>query len=148
MPSARILPFVILIPLFLVACTQVRSFDGQEARISDDSQSVLAPAASTPLVIEQPMPYYPAKAYAQKQSGAVTVHYSITAAGAVENAQIIESTPPGIFDREVLSAMRKWRFKPGYPIDNAESRLIFNSVSGAKLIDAPAIIKPVESNPT
>ncbi|HBA9074875.1 TPA: TonB family protein [Escherichia coli] len=148
MRSAYLLPLVFFIPFFLVACAQERSFDGQEARISDDSQLVLAPAASTPFAIEQPMPNYPVKAYALKQSGAVTVHYSITAAGVVENAQVIESTPPGIFDREVLSAMSKWRFKPGYPTNNAESRLIFNLKDGAKLIDAPVIIKPTAANPT
>lgn len=148
MRSTHLSPLAFFIPLFLVACTQVKSFNGNEDRISDNSQPVLASESSGQFVIEQPMPYYPVKAYALKQSGAVTVHYRITAAGVVENAQVIESTPPGVFDREVLLALRKWRFQPGYPTDNAESRIIFNLKGSEKVIYAPETIKPMAPNPT
>ncbi|MEG1212326.1 MAG: energy transducer TonB [Leclercia sp.] len=145
MQSARKIPCVILTSLCLVACAPETSFNGREARVSDDLQPA-STLTSTPVVIEQPMPYYPAQAHALKQSGSITVTYSISKTGDVDNAQVIESTPAGVFDKEVLRAMRKWHFKPGYPLEKVESRLVFNVKGGEVVNEAPVIIKSDASN--
>ncbi|MFX4310921.1 TonB family protein [Enterobacter sp. 63] len=145
MRTKHLLPLVFFIPLFLAACSLEKHPDKYETGVQDASSApVLSP--SSPQVIEQPLPYYPAKAFALKQSGVITVHYSITATGVVDNAKITESTPAGLFDREVLNTIKKWRFKPGNPIENVESRIIFSMKNGAEFSGAPVIIKPNSTN--
>jgi TonB family protein len=55
---------------------------------------------------------YPEQAYKQKIEGVVRVAYDVTVDGTVENARVVESNPPGVFDAAALDAVRKWRFHP------------------------------------
>ena len=55
---------------------------------------------------------YPAAAKAEGVEGRVVVRYDVTAAGAVDNAAVVESEPPGVFDAAALAAVRSWRFRP------------------------------------
>lgn len=57
-------------------------------------------------------PEYPSKALSQKISGAVTVEYTVDGNGDTRDARVIESTPPGIFDRAALSAVKHWHYNP------------------------------------
>lgn len=123
--TARTLPFVLLIPIFLVACSHVKPADSQKPRIQDNVPVTSAATLPRSLIIEKHAPYYPVKAAALKLSGAVTVRYDITTEGLVDNARIIYSTPPDVFDREVLNATRKWRFKPNHPVVNVEEQVRF-----------------------
>lgn len=146
MQQSKNLKLVILIPLFLMGCTSVNSTDNKKIGSQVNAPSVLSSVDSSPLAIEQPLPSYPAKAHALSESGRVTVRYSITEAGLVDNVHIVESTPSGVFDREVLYVMRKWRFKSGNPIDNVESRFVFSLKDGSKFLGAPVVLKSGNSN--
>lgn len=55
---------------------------------------------------------YPAAARAHGIEGRVAVRYDVTATGAVANAVVVESEPPGVFDDAALDAVRSWRFRP------------------------------------
>jgi len=124
-----------------MGCASNKATDSQKARAQDDFPTFSTSAAPTDLIIRQSLPYYPAKAYGSTKSGIVTARYRITDAGYAENVQIVESTPPGVFDREVRSAISKWRFKPGYPKNNVESRISFSPKEGPKFSGPPVIIK-------
>jgi protein TonB len=44
--------------------------------------------------------------------GWVKVEFTITEAGTVKDAHVIESDPPRVFNREAIRAILKWKFKP------------------------------------
>lgn len=64
----------------------------------------------TPLV-EIP-PNYPQRALAAGIEGEVTLAFTITADGRVDNLRVVHAEPPGVFDREARRAAMRWRFAP------------------------------------
>lgn len=58
-------------------------------------------------------PVYPAEADQQRQSGSVRVQLKVEADGRVSQVEVVESTPPGVFDASALDAFRTARFTPG-----------------------------------
>ena len=85
-------------------------------------------------------PVYPAVARADGVEGSVTVRYNVTADGAVANARVVASVPPGVFDEAALAAVRSWRFNAPMvagerqPAKNRESTLDFR-LSGSDAYD-------------
>lgn len=77
----------------------------------------LGPLAATQLdssfvpLSRQP-PEYPYKAARRGIEGWVRVAFDVTATGTVENVEVIESDPPGVFDIAATRAVARWRFKP------------------------------------
>ena len=63
-------------------------------------------------VISAPRPKYPANAKRRRIEGYVTVRFTVTRAGKVSNPQVIAAKPPGVFEREALKAIKRWRFRP------------------------------------
>ncbi|MBH8796621.1 energy transducer TonB, partial [Pseudomonas aeruginosa] len=63
-----------------------------------------------PLGMAQPV--YPRMAQARGIQGRVKVLFTITTDGRIDDIQILESVPSGMFDRSVRQAMAKWRFEP------------------------------------
>ena len=63
-----------------------------------------------PLVEVQPR--YPTQAKSRKIEGYVIVRLEISKEGSVENVEVIEAKPKGIFEREVMRAAYRYRFKP------------------------------------
>jgi protein TonB len=57
-------------------------------------------------------PEYPYKAARRGIEGWVRVAFDVTATGNVENVEVIESDPPGVFDIAASRAVLRWRFKP------------------------------------
>lgn len=64
----------------------------------------------TPLV--RIPPRYPMRAANRRIEGWVKVEFTITKAGEVTDAVVIESHPSDIFNREALAAVKRWKFKP------------------------------------
>ena len=70
-------------------------------------------AASTELrAISTPSPRYPPEAYRSGTQGEVQVEFTVGTDGAVSNARVVRATPPRVFDREALAAVKRWRFQP------------------------------------
>ncbi|MFP6816535.1 MAG: energy transducer TonB [Pseudomonadales bacterium] len=71
-------------------------------------------------------PVYPRRAQTRGIEGYVLLEFVVTRTGAVRDVVIIESKPPGIFDRAAMQAALKFKYKPkvvnGEPIDVAGVR--------------------------
>jgi TonB family protein len=76
------------------------------------SGACAAPAARPPGLVTGVAPVYPPAALAAEIEGHVVVAYRISPAGLVEDAQVVESVPPGVFDDAAMAAVRAWRFQP------------------------------------
>lgn len=65
---------------------------------------------ATPVVRVNPI--YPQNAAARGIEGYVTLSFTITPSGSVSDVAVINASPPGIFDRAALKALRRWRYNP------------------------------------
>ena len=78
------------------------------------------------LPIVKVAPVYPRRAQTRGIEGFVLLEFVVTKTGAVRDPKVIESKPPGIFDRAAMSAALKFKYKPkvvnGEPIDVAGVR--------------------------
>jgi TonB family protein len=57
-------------------------------------------------------PEFPNKALSQRVSGAVTVEYTVDANGDPRDVRVIEATPPGVFDKAAVTAVKRWHYDP------------------------------------
>jgi protein TonB len=57
-------------------------------------------------------PEYPAGPLARGTEGWVKVQFTITAAGNVKDAFVVEAQPPKVFDQAALAAIARWRYNP------------------------------------
>ena len=57
-------------------------------------------------------PLYPPRALRARLDGKVLVEFVITPEGLVHSAAIVRADPPEVFDNAVLTAVKKWKFKP------------------------------------
>lgn len=57
-------------------------------------------------------PIYPVKAKRRGIEGAVTVEFTVTAQGLVNQIDIVEAKPPQIFNSSVIACVSQWKFKP------------------------------------
>jgi protein TonB len=63
-----------------------------------------------PVLVIRPM--YPREAAIAGIEGWVRIEFTITETGAVKDPAIVDAEPPGIFNREAMRALLKWKFKP------------------------------------
>lgn len=84
----------------------MRSIEGT----SEHRGALTAPYEFKPVVRVAPL--YPKAAAESRTEGYVIIDFRIGTAGQVVNPKIVESYPPGVFDRTALKAVRKWRYKP------------------------------------
>ena len=64
------------------------------------------------LPIVKVAPVYPRRAQTRGIEGYVILEFIVTRTGAVTNPVVIESKPPGIFDRAATNAALKFKYKP------------------------------------
>lgn len=57
-------------------------------------------------------PQYPNNALIDRIAGSVTVQFVVDKRGDTRDVRIVESDPPGVFDRAVTEAVRAWRYRP------------------------------------
>lgn len=80
------------------------------------------------VLVRQIPPVYPAMAVRRRQEGWVEVRFNVGTDGKVNDAQVVRSNPPRIFDREALRAVGQWIFQPalidGNPVSSSVSRRI------------------------
>jgi protein TonB len=58
-------------------------------------------------------PVYPLRAKHRGVQGWVRVRFVVNEEGGVDKVSVVESQPPGVFDRNVIRCVSGWRFKPG-----------------------------------
>ncbi len=71
-----------------------------------------AAAAPSLRAVSTPAPRYPADALRSGTSGEVLVELTVGTDGSVTDARILRATPARVFDREALSAVKRWKFEP------------------------------------
>ena len=71
-----------------------------------------AQADSSFIPLSRQPPQYPYKAARRGIEGWVRVAFDVTTTGSVDNVEVIESDPPGEFDKAAINAVYRWRFKP------------------------------------
>ena len=85
------------------------------------------PAASSALkVVSSPSPRYPPEALRAGTAGEVLVEITVGTDGSVTNARVVRATPPRVFDREALNAVRRWKFEPIDAPTTTRRTLAFN----------------------
>lgn len=78
-------------------------------------------AEALPLV--QVSPRYPIEAAQNGKEGYVIVGFDITADGTVSNVRVLDANPKRIFDKEALSAVQNWKYKPKFDAGKAVPQL-------------------------
>ncbi|WP_049766433.1 energy transducer TonB [Syntrophobacter fumaroxidans] len=66
-----------------------------------------------PRPIRKVEPEYPQAARRMGVGGRVEVRFLVKTDGSVGEASVVRAEPPGVFERNALEAVNKWRFKPG-----------------------------------
>src|SRR5690554_4265881 len=69
--------------------------------------------ASEVMPLNEVMPEYPDMARRRGIEGFVRLGFTINANGRVENIEVLEASPPNVFDRSARRAAARWRFTPG-----------------------------------
>jgi protein TonB len=71
------------------------------------------PAAPAPrTLVNRVSPRFPEAAVRRRLEGEVEVAIRIRADGGVEAVEVVRADPPGVFDREAVLAVRRWRYAP------------------------------------
>ena len=88
------------------------------AASSVGSRTPAPPAASAaaadgalPAPVSRVNPRYPPRAQQRRIEGQVDVQFVVGPDGRVAEVQVVRATPEGVFDREAVAAMQRWRFE-------------------------------------
>jgi len=65
-----------------------------------------------PVAVERKLPDVPANPKAERAGGHIVLFLDITATGAVAEAKVMQSDPPGRLEVTSVAAVREWRFEP------------------------------------
>lgn len=91
----------------------------QEVVSNNTTPTVVAPSISdnrrfseNPSPISRNQPEYPRRALDMRLDGYVVVLFDVNSDGKVENIRFVEANPNNIFNRSVITAMKKWKYKP------------------------------------
>ncbi len=115
-----------------VAAAQREAAQREAAARTTAPAAAAAPAAARPAassalkVVSSPSPRYPPEALRAGTAGEVLVEITIGTDGSVTNARVVRATPPRVFDREALNAVRRWKFEPIDAPTTTRRTLAFN----------------------
>jgi protein TonB len=97
------------------AGTTTRAAPSTPAEIKPQPFSAPIPAAlavQAPEVVFQPPLRYPSQAERRRIEGLVELEFTIAADGSVSQVEVVRAEPQGMFEREAVGAMQRWRFVP------------------------------------
>jgi protein TonB len=70
-----------------------------------------------PELVQRPPPRYPPLAERRRIEGEVELEFTIAADGSVTEIAVIRAEPEGIFEREAIGALQRWRYaRPDAPV--------------------------------
>lgn len=82
-------------------------------RMVDRSEFDLGEVDTAPVSVRRDAPVYPMIARRNAVEGVVTVRFLVGEDGVPRKMSIVAAEPEGVFDRNVLRAVARWRFRPG-----------------------------------
>ena len=99
------------------AATAAAARTAAAAAVRPSSPAPSAPSAPATTsnelrAISTPAPAYPPDAFRSGTSGEVQIEFTVGTDGSVSSARVVRSTPPRVFDRAALAAVKRWRFQP------------------------------------
>jgi protein TonB len=86
-----------------------RDIATQQARAQRLTEAVPVGQLTRTRTIE---PRYPPAAQSAGQEGWVDLEFTVTRTGTVEDVQVIDASPAGVFDEAASDAVARWRFRP------------------------------------
>ena len=100
---------------------KVKAFKVQSKQVDISALSSLSGAqiemnaglvdANSLTAISKVNPRFPRRAKIRKQSGYVKLGFLIDTTGKVSNVKVLESKPKGVFDKNSIYAIKKWKFE-------------------------------------
>jgi TonB family protein len=107
------------------------------ARPAIGARSAPRPPTSTemriPKAIQRGNPEYPPAALRKGIEGSVLLEFSVDADGRVVAPRVIDTTPPGVFERAALDAVSHWSYQPlGVETKGIQVRLTFRKRGHAR----------------
>ena len=84
----------------------------RESTTSPPVAAVIRPAMSAPQPISKVAPDYPPQARSRKVEGFVELEFRVATNGSTEDIRVVRSEPEGLFDRNAVRALMRWKFKP------------------------------------
>lgn len=119
------------ISLFLLTTT---AFAEQSDASESNSLATLIKDITLPEPIERVDPKYPPSAARQGQEGWVVVNFVVDTEGRVKSPTVVESSGVRSMEREVLRAVKKWRYAPatidGEAIERCQNSIKFELMLG------------------
>jgi periplasmic protein TonB len=65
-------------------------------------------------LIHRVEPDYPSAAKRDGIRGSVDLEVTVSAGGIVEDVAVVQATPPDLFDKSAVAAVRKWKYDPRF----------------------------------
>lgn len=65
-------------------------------------------------LIRRVNPDYPSAAKKDGIAGSVDLDVTVSTHGVVEDASVVKATPPDMFEKSALAAVRKWKYDPRF----------------------------------
>lgn len=109
--SARIVMFAILVPLVIAGGAMAGEPASTPATAAAGTPSAAA-IQELPEAVYRKEPSFPREALIKRIDGFVVVELDLRPDGTVAKARVLESGPPGLFDKSALDAVKRWRFEP------------------------------------
>jgi periplasmic protein TonB len=87
---------------------------------SGSSAARRAPSGEPPPVVREARlihrvePDYPSAAKRDGVQGSVDLEVTVSARGVVEDVSVVKATPPDVFDKSAVAAVRKWKYDPRF----------------------------------
>lgn len=109
-------PAMTALPKMSASDVSVNAAEGESFQDGTPGLSDLAVGDAEPLLlipVHRQQPQYPLYALRKGIEGSVEVLFKIDASGRVlpNTLEVIKSTPPNIFDRSAINAIKTWRFE-------------------------------------
>jgi protein TonB len=65
-------------------------------------------------LIRRVVPDYPSAAKRDGIEGTVDLEVTISSRGVVEDVSVVNATPPDMFEKSAVAAVRKWKYDPRF----------------------------------
>jgi protein TonB len=84
-----------------------------------------AATMAAPAPVKRETPEYPKGAEKRGIEGYVALKFNVDVDGNVVSPQVVEASPPGVFDAVAIEALSKWKYEKGAATSDMQIKLSF-----------------------